>query len=57
LEDELLAVGGEVGFGVLAAEGQLLEIAQVLFVRESELIVLCRAGSWSQDKKQQRPGE
>ena len=41
LEDELFAVRGEVSFSVLAAESQLLDIAQVLFGRESELIVLC----------------
>jgi hypothetical protein len=40
LEDELFAVGREVGFCVLAAEGQLFDIAQVLFARKTELIVL-----------------
>jgi hypothetical protein len=36
LKDELLAVRGEVSLGVLAAKRQLLDIAQVLFVRKGE---------------------
>ena len=33
LEDELLAVGREIRFGVLATEGLLLDISQVLLIR------------------------
>jgi len=36
----LLAVGGEVGFGILAAKGQLLEIAEMLLVRKRERVRL-----------------
>jgi len=38
LENELFAVSGEVGFGVLAAESQLPDVAQVLFRRQRELL-------------------
>jgi len=31
LENELLAVGGEVGFRILASEGELLDVAEMLF--------------------------
>ena len=33
LIDQLLAVGGKVGFGILSAEGQLMHVAQMLFLR------------------------
>jgi hypothetical protein len=36
----LLAVGGKVRFGVFAAEGQLLDVAQVLFVFEEQVVGL-----------------
>ena len=45
LENELLAVGGEIGFRVLASEGELLDIAEMLFgLRGGRLgrRVLCR---------------
>jgi hypothetical protein len=49
LEDELFAVGGEIGFGILAAESQLPHVAQVLFVGKSEWIILCVNGYWIED--------
>jgi len=33
LKDQLLAVGGEVSFGILAAEGELSDVVQMLFLR------------------------
>ncbi len=43
LEDQFLAVAGEIGFCVLAAEGQLVHVAEVLFLRRG-LIGDCGLG-------------
>jgi len=43
LEDQFLAVGGEIGFGILATEGQLVHVAEVLFLRRG-LIGCCGLG-------------
>jgi hypothetical protein len=37
LEDQLLAVGGEVGLGVLATKGELVDVAQMFFLRRGEV--------------------
>jgi hypothetical protein len=54
LKDQLFAVGREVRLSVFAAEGQLLDVAQVFFAGQAELIVcLWKAkGDWDDQKKQ-----
>jgi hypothetical protein len=32
-----LAVGGEIGLGILSAEGQLVHVAQMLFLRRGQI--------------------
>jgi hypothetical protein len=39
LKDQLLAVGGEVSLGVLAAEGQLFQVPEVFLLRQEKLVV------------------
>jgi hypothetical protein len=37
LEDQLGAVGGEIGFGVLSSESELMHIPQMLLLRRGEI--------------------
>jgi hypothetical protein len=39
LEDELLVIGGKVGFGILAAERDLADIAEMNFADRAERAV------------------
>src|SRR5437870_13055341 len=43
LKDQLLAVGGKVRLGVLAAKGELLQVAQMLLLRERKSCGLRRS--------------
>ena len=46
LEAQIFVVGGEVSFGVLAAEGELTNIRQMLFAGIAREVPLALASAW-----------
>src|SRR5713226_7178313 len=55
LKDQLLAVAGKIRFGVFTAEGQLLHVAQMLFLRQGEIGSLgCRGILTTEDTEKSK---